>query len=85
VRGVVSGAAEDFTDEFGDVLKVFGRHAREERSEQWVGGDLLVEARDESAQWFGTAEPFVECGNVRSHAGILARLWKPVFKRMTDA
>ena len=61
--------AQDFANELGDVLKVFGRHAREERREHRVGGDLLVEARDKRAQWFGTAEPFVECGNVGSHGG----------------
>jgi hypothetical protein len=35
--------------------------------------------RDESAERFGSAQPFVESGNVGGHAGILARLWKLVF------
>jgi hypothetical protein len=55
VGGVVGRAAEDFGDEFCDVLEVLGVHASEERGEDGIGGDLLIEAVDEPGEGFGAA------------------------------
>jgi hypothetical protein len=53
--GVVGRAAEDLGDELGYVLEVGLRHATEERLEERVGGDLLVEAVDEPGEDFAAA------------------------------
>lgn len=71
VGGVTGGAAEDLADEGGDVLEVLGRHAGEEWGEQRIDGDLLVEAGDEGAERFGSAQPLVKGGDVGGHAWIL--------------
>jgi hypothetical protein len=54
-RGVVGGAAEDLGDELGYALEVGLRDAAEERLEERVGGDLLVEAVDEPGEDFAAA------------------------------
>jgi hypothetical protein len=47
VGRVLSGAAQHFSDEFGDVLEMGRIHIAEEGFEDRVGRYLLVEARDE--------------------------------------
>lgn len=79
VGGVVVGAAEDFADEGCDVLEVLGRHVGEERCEERVGGDFLVEALDEGTEGFGAAEPFVEGGNFGGHGWDFTRDCKGEF------
>lgn len=53
--GVIGGAAEDFGDELGNVLKVLLGHVSEEGRENWIGGDLLVEPLDEAVEGFCAA------------------------------
>ena len=53
--GVVGGAAEDFGNEGCDMLEVLLRHLGEEGSEDWVGGNLFVEAGDEAIERFAAA------------------------------
>ena len=67
VIGVFRGSTEDLADEGGDVLEVLRRHAGEERGEERIEGDLLVEALDEGAEGFGSAQPLVEGGDVVGH------------------
>ena len=69
VGGIVGGAAEDLADEGGYVLEMLGRHLGEERGEQRVGGNFFVEAGDEGAERFCSAEPFIKGGD---HGWILA-------------
>ena len=53
--GVVGGAAENLGDELGYVLEVGLSHVAEERLEERVGGDLLVEAVNEPGEDFAAA------------------------------
>lgn len=77
VGRVFSGAAKNFSDEFGDVLEMGRVHIPEEGFEDRVGRYLLVEARDERRERFGAAEPFVEGGDWMGHDGFYSYLPPP--------
>ena len=63
VGRVFGRAAQNFSDEFGDMLEMGRVHIAKEGFEDRVARYLLVEARDERREGFGAPEPFVEGGD----------------------
>src|SRR5260221_12977648 len=60
VRG---GTPEHFGEEHRDVAWMVCAHVREDRREQGILFDMLVEARSQADQCITATEPLVQCGN----------------------
>jgi hypothetical protein len=85
VHGIVGGSTEDFADEGGDVLEVVGWHGGEERREDGIGGNLPVEAGDESREGFLSAQPFVKGWDFGGHGwDVTPGLQEPYFQLTAD-